>query len=395
MPEWVDSCVSSMLGKWERDPSARPKPKEAGQKAKDQAWAICTAAHKKQKAEFAHALTIMLEGGQGPTVIGAAATNRPYIPQLEETVVVEEDEKKHLVVHLANPGFYNHPLGPFSLNRAVFLAMIDNFDKGILGQKAAYDCRHRPNDGAYGWFVGLSIDEKSRLFGEVDPTPVGLKAIENREFLYSSLEFHRNFHRDDAKLDLERAEVFTSECMDLEEFTESESDSEEEDAEKGTEVDDMGENTEKLEKLEGQVTTLEKEKQDALDLATEGEKRAKEAEEKALSLERDALDASIDAVVSLAKNHRDEDGNGHSRVLIKWIDKVLRFGDLGEDDDVVRLSDDEKPTSEVVKYLLAATKELVEGLPGVVPAEQETSGDAEDKEKGKDDCDYEGEWEES
>jgi hypothetical protein len=337
----------------------------------------------------------MLEDGYGPTLVGAAATNRPYIPQLKETTVTGEDDEKRLVVHLANPGKYDHPLGPFTLNRTIFLMMVNNLELGVLGQKAAYDCKHRPNDGAYGWFEKLYLDEKNRLFGIVDPTATGLAAIEDRQFLYSSLEFHRNYKRDDVKLDLERATEFTVECMDLEELDLEESiePESEEEIDEDAEVDNMGEGTERLEQLEGQVTTLEREKQDALDLAAKREERAKEAEKRALKLEQRALDARVASVVSLAKNHRDKDGNGHSRVLIDWVDKVARLSDLGEDDDVIRLSDDEKPTSEVMHYFLAAVEELIETLPAVVPTESDTSGDEDNDKEKEDNFDYKEEWE--
>lgn len=385
MPEWVDSCVTSLVGKWKSDPSSRPTPKEKGQDAKGQAFAICQSAAKKRKLELDNSLALMLEDGHGPTLIGAAATNRPYIPQLKETVVTGEGEDKRLVVHLANPGKYDHPLGPFTLNRAVFLMMTNNFKAGVLGQKAAYDCKHKPNEGAFGWFEKLYLDEKGRLFGLVDPTATGLAAIEDRQFLYSSLEFHRNFKRDDVRLDLERATEFTVDCMDLKEFIEN--------ADESTEVNDMGEDAKKLEGLQDQVTTLEQEKKDALDLAAKREQRAKEAEDRALKLEQRALDASVASVVSLAKNYRDKDGRGHSRVLIKWVDRVLRLGDIGEDENVVRLSDDEKPNSEVMHYLLAAVTELIETLPAEVPTESDSSSDSDDDKKKKDNFDYKAEWE--
>lgn len=204
MPAAVEKCVESLLAKWEKDPASKPAPKEKDQDAKSQAWAICSAANKKAQDE---SMNIMFEdGGYGPTFIGAAATNRPYIPQLEETKI-EKDEngKEWLRVHLANPGFFAHPKGAFVLNRQVLGNMVANFNSKVLGQKSCYDARHKPELGALGWFEELSIDDKGRFRGKVDPTPVGLEQIRSGSFLYSSMEFHLNFNRSDVRLDLEEA----------------------------------------------------------------------------------------------------------------------------------------------------------------------------------------------
>jgi len=205
MPAAVDRCVRSLLDKWGKDPSSRPAPKEKGQDAESQAWAICNAAHKKS---VANSLELMLDGGRGPTLIGAAATNRPYIPRLKPTRIIDEDGDKKLLVHLANSGHFNHPAGPFTLNRAVFSLMIQNMRNNTLGQDVAYDCRHRPNDRVFGWFEDLMLGDQigegdKEFWGVVKPTPVGLERIESGEYRYSSMEFHRNFERDDVTLDLE------------------------------------------------------------------------------------------------------------------------------------------------------------------------------------------------
>jgi hypothetical protein len=384
MPKKVDSCVSSLLKEWEKDPASRPKAKKKDQTAKDQAWAICSAAGKRSAKAEANALAIMLEDGLGTTFIGAGATNRPFIPELEETRVEGEGDDKKLIVHLANPGKFYHWTGPFVLNRPVFANMIHNFESGVIGQKSAYDARHLPDRGALGWFERLFIDDTGRFFGEVDPTPTGLEAIENREFLYSSMEFHKNYERVDAVLDLEEAS--TEPCADrtalegaLEQYrleAEAEEDSE----------DDMPEKLElQLQEMQDRLTALEAERDDAaserddLRVRLEGAQSDVERErERATQLEQDALNTSIDAVVSLAQNHRDEEGRGHAKALIEWLGKVLRFEDFGEGDEVVQLSDDERPSIGLRHYLLSAARDLVTSLPGVVPAQRETTGGDED-----------------
>jgi len=400
MPEKVDSCVSSLLKEWEKDPASRPKAKKKDQTAKDQAWAICSAAQQRSAKAEEDVLTVMLEDGFGTTFIGAAATNRPFIPQLEETRIEGEGDDKKLIVHLANPGKFYHWTGPFVLNRAVFANMIHNFDTGVVGQKCAYDAHHVPDNGALGWFKRLWIDGQGRFFGEVDPTPTGLGVIEGKGFLYSSMEFHKNYERVDAILDLEDAS--TEPCADraalegaLEQYrleAGAESDSEEE----GTEGD-MSMSEQQVKEMQDRLVALEAERdgtiseRDDLRVELEAAQAEREQERKrAIQLEQDALNTSIAAVVSLAQNHRDGEGRGHSRALIEWVGKVLQFEDFGEGDGVVHLSDDERPSIGFRRYLLSAAQDLVTSLPGVVPAQRGTTGGSEDppEGEGEDDFDY-------
>ena len=377
MPAQVESCVSQLLEKWKKDPSSRPRPRKPNQDAKSQAWAICTAAYKKTHGG---SLSMMFEeGGYGPTFIGAAATNRPYIPSLKETVVEKgDDDNATFVVHLANAGMFNHPkYGPFVLNKAVFLTMIDNFSGGVLGQKAAYDARHLPDLGALGWFSELFIDKDGkRLFRRVDPTPTGLEKVGGGQFLYSSMEFHRNFKRDDVTLDLEGATELDV-CLSIEP-----------DPVEDPEEDNMSE------ELQQELDTLREElaqKQADLDAS---EAARLEADERSVQLERRAMNSRIDGLAALAGSHRDSEGNALPKQFVEWIGKVLRFEEFGEDEDVVRLEmeEDESPDLRVVDYLAGAIKHLVLSMPGMVPSrstvkpgKNETGGD-------EDDFPYEEEW---
>ena len=382
MPAEVDSCVKSLLADWEADPSSRPEPREKGQDAKSQAWAICQAAYNKR---LTASLEMMFEGGMGPALMGAAATNRPYIPQLKPTKVVEgEDGEKKFLVHLANSGRFNHPIaGPFVLNRQVFATMIANFQANVLGQDAAYDCRHRPDDGAYGWFdrlmLGDEIGEGEKEFwGEVRPTDVGLQRIEGGQFKYSSMEFHTNFDRSDVVLDLERA---TTDFCSVE-------------LEEDPEVDDMSEEKtvalEKHQEALDKVASLEKQQADAASAREEAEKRAKEAQALVLEMQQEALETSIQAVVELAQTTVDKDGNGLPRTLVEWIAKVLKFEPVGEDEKVVKLSGDEEVGIEVRKYLIGAMRNLALTMPGVVPAERKSAGGSD---SADDKFDYDSVWE--
>lgn len=383
MPAAVERCVSSLLAKWSKDPASRPKPKEEGQDAKSQAWAICQAAYNKRVAA---SLNIMFEGGLGPAFMGAAATNRPYIPQLKETRVVEEGEKKKLLVHLANSGHFNHPLaGPFILNRAVFSSFISNFRSNVIGQRAAYDCRHRPDDGAYGWFEKLMFGDEigegeKEFWGMVDPTEVGLQRIEGGQFRYSSMEFHLNYDRSDVTLDLE--DITSDFCViDLEE------------EEKEPEVNEMGDNTIALEEHQKALDELaalkNKSNQDA-QAVKDAEERAQKAQALVLEMQREAIETSAGAVIELAQTRVDENGNALPRQLVEWMAKVMKFESLGEGDNAIKLSADEEVGLGVRKYLIDAMKVLALSMPGVVPAERTSAGGSDTSDK----FDYNSEWEE-
>jgi hypothetical protein len=375
MPAVVDKCVSDLMAKWKKDPSKRPAPRKKGQTEKDQAWAICTAAHNKA---VKNALELMLEGdGFGPTFIGAAATNRPYIPQLKPTKVVEgEDGEKSFLVHLANAGQFNHPLsGMFVLNRAVFSTMSSNFKAGVIGQDAAYDARHKPELGALGWFEDLMVGDEigegqNEFWGKVKPTPAGIENVASGQFRYSSMEFHRNYKRDDVVLDLE--EVTDDFCLVLE--------MEEKEPEENMPEDTVS--LEEFREMQDQLAELKKAREDA-------ESAAEAAQERAVTLEREAMETSVASIVELAKTRRDDEGNGLPRQLIDWVSKFLKFEDFGKD-GTIKLSDDDRPSLEYMKYAIGAVRQLLLEMPGSVPAERRTHSEAGNQ---ADDFDYDAEWE--
>ncbi len=388
MPAAVDKCVKALLSKWKDDPSSRPAPKKKGQDAKSQAFALCEASYQKSVAA---SLALMLEDGQGPTLIGAAATNRPFIPHLKPTEVIEEDGEKLLLVHLANSGHFSHPSGPFTLNRAVFSLMIANHQGNVLGQDAAYDCRHRPDDGAYGWFQRLYLGDEigkgdKEFWGLVRPTPVGLEKIEGGEYRYSSMEFHRNFARDDVVLDLENSgEDFC--LVDLELEANEEEPEEDMADEKKDQV-----TLEQLQAAEEKAKKLQKQQERDQKVILEQKRQLEAAQKEALRLQMAAIDTQVAAVVELATSHRDKDGNALPRPLIEWVSTFLKFEDIGEGDGVVRLEEGTEVAGEVRSYCIGAVKSLLLSMPGVVPAERRSHSGQDDQDGDKDDFDYGSLW---
>lgn len=378
MPAQVEKCVESLLATWSSDPSKRPKKKEKGQSDKDQAWAICQASYNKS---VKNALEIMLGGdGFGPTLIGAAATNRPYIPKLKPTKVIGDGEDQKFLVHLANAGHFNHPVsGAFVLNRAVFSTMAENLRANVIGQDAAYDSRHKPELGALGWFEELMLGDeigegKNEFWGKVKPTPAGIETIASNQFKYSSMEFHRNFKRDDVVLDLEG--VTEDFCLVLEMEEEK------------PEVDDMPGDTVSLEEFKEMQDKLAR-LEEADNRAKEAEKQLQEAQERAHKLEAQAIETNVSAVVELAQTKKDENGNSLPRQFIEWVSKFLKFEDFGKD-GTVKLSEDQRPGMEFMRYATAAVRQLILEMPGSVPAERKTHGGSGD---AGEQFDYAAEWE--
>ncbi len=100
---------------------------------------------------------------------------------------------KNPVVTITRTGkFYDPRYGEFEITRRMLQSMVENFDKGVYGQRIVLDVSHRPSDGAAGFFTRLFLDG-NKLRGEVELTEYGLEAIKKRGFIYLSAEFSENF----------------------------------------------------------------------------------------------------------------------------------------------------------------------------------------------------------
>lgn len=99
------------------------------------------------------------------------------------------------------------------------------------------------------------------------------------------------------------------------------------------------------------------------------ERRAQEAE-------RREYESAIKQVVSLARNYRDDKGNGHSQVFINWIDAVLNSKPVGQGADVVKLT--AQDVAGYRRYMLEATMWLSGNLPPVVHFNSQTGSENDD-----------------
>lgn len=358
MPEAVERCVQSLLSHWKKDPASKPRKLKPNQTDEDQAWAICTAAYQKRLKQSLDAM--FEEGGYGPTLLGAAATNRPFISGLKQTQVVEKEidgeVRPVFIVHLARAGSFMHPwVGIFKFDRMIWANMIANFYGNVTGSEICYDSSHLPQHGALGWFQDLWIENERDLYGLVIPTPLGLETIKGNYFKYSSMEWTPNYKRTDIELTFEQAtEDF---CVALEESA------------MDTEYEKIVQELEaKLSAREEELHSLAEERQRLSDMV--------------LMLERRAIEDKVSAFIDYVANYRDEEGNALSRPLQEFVVKLAKLESF---DPNIKLSD---VPNDFRLYLLSALRELVKQLPADVPTRRQTVAQTEEQ----DTFDYSKEW---
>lgn len=346
MPAAVERCVLKLTAKWAKDPSSRPTPQKKGkdgkpQDAKNQAWAICTAAHNKKMGKLEQVNLVSLEG-LGPTVLGGAVTNRPHILGLPEISIVEEDDKEKLVVPFLRKGKFRHHTGLLEFNDQAFEVMIDNFNKGVVGRKISLDNRHKPELGAVAWFESLFVDEDGVLKAKADPTPTGLQTIKDRNYMYASIEFNRNWESPEIKFSSDEFEDFDDIPI------------EEEDMDTVT-LEQYQEEVAAREKLEAELAKV-KEGQVSLESSYR---------DMIADLRRQNAEQHVRSIILEAEGYRDSDQRGHPKALLDWAGKVLRFEAVSED---VTL-EDENDTGKYRAYIRKAVANLLQTLPGTVPLE--------------------------
>ena len=307
-----------------------------------EATAICHSMWRKAKGVKAEMIDLVSLEGVGPTILGAAVTNRPFIKGLP-SISFKEDGT--MIVPLLKEGVYKHKTaGTLKFNREVFRKMIENFDNNVLGIDISLDNRHKPEIGANGWFKQVFIDSNGLLCAEVEPTPPGKESIENKQYRYASIEFHRDWESPELR--------FSGE--DLVEITETE--------------DDMPESVVTLEQYQ-ELEQARLELQQQLEKSVERVARLEEAHGRTVvALEAQLLREKVASIVAQAEAYRGEDGKGHPKMLIDWARHTLLLEDIGEGEDVVELEDSSK-ASKVLAYFRKAIKVLLETLPGTVPFE--------------------------
>jgi hypothetical protein len=350
-PQVVESCVSSLLEKWHKTPSEKPKRDKAGKEIKTPAelravaWAICQASQKEsKKQELKQELDVLLDF-PNPVIVGIAATNRPHIMGLQPVSVIDRDGKQMVKVPLLLFGKWKYGEGILDFDDAAIEKMVKNFKDGRAGHDVAFDCRHLPELGALGWARDFDTEQrpdgKKQFNAYVEPTLKGKETVEEGRFRYASVEFHPNFQ--DRSISMSTDNV-------IEEF-------------QGKEFS-MGENQE-----EG---TLLVATPDQVSLEVERMKTEMEAYRVQLSqatgiirtLESALGRQHAEAIVAQAKGYRDKDQRAHGKVFIDWLQTVL-LGDVLA--DTIKLENDS--VGNVHAYYRKAAAWLSANMPGVVPME--------------------------
>jgi hypothetical protein len=96
-------------------------------------------------------------------------------------------------VTITRTGDFSDPrYGDFKITPTHLDQMVANFNGRVLGQDVFLDVAHRPNDGAAGKFLKLTV-ENGRLRGLVEWTEFGMDAVKKRGFAYLSAEYHENW----------------------------------------------------------------------------------------------------------------------------------------------------------------------------------------------------------
>lgn len=107
-------------------------------------------------------------------------------------VILEEGKTSSWVTVTRTGKFKDPRYGEFEISRKMLQDMVANFNANVYGQDIFYDVAHKPENGAAGKILKLSV-EGDRLRALVEWTPFGIDAIKNRGYSYSSIEYHENF----------------------------------------------------------------------------------------------------------------------------------------------------------------------------------------------------------
>jgi len=282
---------------------------------------------------------------EGPTILGAAMTNRPHIKGLPE--IYYNEEKGKVYIPLLRKGKFRHHTGLLEFNDKVFQQMIENFDNDVVGTKISVDNRHEPKIGANAWMERIFVDDKGLLVAECEPTPPGLEAIKNKQYRYASIEFARHWSSPEVR------------------FSSDELTEEEEMPDKELETITLQYQAEVTarEAIEEQLKTIEIKSQEQTDVIT---KLQADHLVTVARLEQQVTDKMIQGILLEAESYRDDKGHGHPKALIDWASAVMRFESIGEGDEVITL-EDAGNVGKTRAYIRKSVAKLLSVLPGTVP----------------------------
>lgn len=98
---------------------------------------------------------------------------------------------------LKSTTIYDHRYGEVVISPTMLEQMVKNFDENVRGIDIMLDAGHNPDHGAYGWFkkiyTKLGEDNKLELWGTVELTSLGQRALTEKIFGYISADFDMNY----------------------------------------------------------------------------------------------------------------------------------------------------------------------------------------------------------
>lgn len=310
----------------------------------DHAIAKCNGIWRQSLKKKLEAITL-----EGPTILGAAMTNRPHIKGLPE--IAYDEEKGKVYIPLLRKGKFRHHTGLLEFNDKVFRQMIENFDNNVVGTKISIDNRHKPEIGANAWIEKVFVNDKGLLIAECEPTPPGLEAIKNKQYRYASIEFARNWSSPEIR--------FSSD--ELSEYNE------EEEMPENVTLEQYQEEVRAREAIEAQLEEIETKSQEQI-TASNAQIAQLQADHltTVARLEAQVTERMINGIILEAESYRDEKGHGHPKALVNWASSVMRFESIGEGDEVISLEDRES-VGKTRAYIRKSVAVLLSTLPGAVP----------------------------
>lgn len=395
LPEAVEACVSSLMADWKSGAKKRPKryksggewkPIESDDDLRSAAWGICQSS---VNAEGGPTEELLLELKEmpfpNPVMVGIAATNRPHITGLDRPTLIERDGERKVKIPFLILGRWMHKSGVLNFTDKFVQKIKDSLHKGLAGIPVIWDARHDPDRGNLADIEDIAQETKDngdvQVYAIGDPTPEGVRVVEERKFTGASIEFHPDFKNrrlpatamsfdgeDGEDNALMRLEEVPAGALILESTYQEYL--EEEMPEENTNGTPDGTGTVELEQ---QMETMR--------LELEQQKKALELAQRQLAESRTfAAEQFVQSILTKAEAHRDDQGRAHHPVFLEWLGKVLREQSIGEGEEIITL--EESPEQEDIRaYYRRAAAWLALEMPCSGPAPDRDTNTEPDKDR--------------
>jgi phage I-like protein len=118
-----------------------------------------------------------------------SAKKLPFVVKLNESGSITRDYEIARVCTITDPRY-----GKVPITKETLIKFIENFDKNARGIDIMIDFEHKVDGGAAGWIKKLYLGEDGvTLRSQIDWTPKGEAALQNKEYAYFSPDFEFNY----------------------------------------------------------------------------------------------------------------------------------------------------------------------------------------------------------